>query len=115
MENLIIRSVTGLFFAGIIIASIAFSSASLFLVFLALLIAGMIEFYNISSRTRSRPQKISGIAIGVILYTFSFLYSIGIIEIQYFLIFIPFCILIYINEIYQDSKRPIQNLAVTFM
>jgi phosphatidate cytidylyltransferase len=115
METLIIRSITGIFFAAIVIGSIAFSSASFVLIFLALLIAGMIEFYNISSRTRARPQRISGIAIGVLLYLFSFLYSIGIIEIEYFLIFVPFFTLVFINEIYQDSKRPMQNVACTFM
>lgn len=115
MDTLIIRTITGIFFVGLIIGSIAFSSASFVILFLAILIAGMLEFYNMSSRTRARPQKISGITIGVLLYLFSFLYSIGLIGIDFFLIFIPFFTLVFITEIYQDSKRPLHNLAITFL
>jgi phosphatidate cytidylyltransferase len=114
METLVIRTISGLFFLGIIIGSIAFSSTSFALLFLAILIAGMLEFYTIASRTRARPQRITGTIIGVLLYLFSFMYSIGLINIEYFLIFIPFFSLVFITEIYQDSKRPLQNIASTF-
>ncbi|HBS88679.1 MAG TPA: hypothetical protein DEA97_19145 [Bacteroidales bacterium] len=115
MDNFFARSVTGILFVALIAGSLLFSSFTFLLVFLAIMIAGMVEFYRLSNFNKVHPQKITGVIIGVLFYFINFLYAIDIIDIQFFLVFIPFMILVFITEIYQDSKRPFINIAATFM
>lgn len=115
MSNLLKRSITGLFFVAILIGSIVFSSISFFFLFLIITIAGMLEFYKLSRLAKAAPQKYVGLVIGILFFIFNFFYSINYIDLKFFLIFIPLLVLVFVNELYLNNKRPFTNIAYTLL
>ncbi|NOZ47831.1 MAG: phosphatidate cytidylyltransferase [Chlorobi bacterium] len=115
MKNLIIRSITGLFFVFIIVVSILFSNISFFVLFALIILFGMWEFYSLVQKAEIKPQKFVAIIIGLLLFTANYLFAKKIVDEAVFLIFIPFVFFIFIFEIYKNEKKPFVNIAVSIL
>ncbi|MCK4663554.1 MAG: phosphatidate cytidylyltransferase [Bacteroidales bacterium] len=115
MKNLFIRTITGLFFVSIIIGSIAFSKYGFLGIMLIIIVLGLWEFYNLSYKTLAKPQIYYGIIIGTALFISNYLVSINNIDQKIFIFFIPLITLIFLSELYRDSKRPFNNIAFTIL
>ncbi|NQU80862.1 MAG: phosphatidate cytidylyltransferase, partial [Bacteroidetes bacterium] len=99
MSNFIQRSITGLFIFILLVGSILLNALSFFLLFLIILIVSMLEFYRMARHTRAQPQKFFGVFIGGGLFIVNFLVAVGFINQQYFYVFIPLVVLVFINEL----------------
>ena len=75
----------------------------------------MYEFYSLARMAKIRPQKYAGILIGVLLFVISFLLAIDFINARYFYVFIPLLLMVFINELYLNNRRPFSNISYTYM
>lgn len=115
MNNFLTRTLTGLFIVLIIVGSVLFSSISYFVLFLLILIVGLFEFYGLAKLARIRPQKYVGVMIGILIFTVNFLFAIDFISNEFFFIFIPLLLIVFINELYVNNRRPFSNIAYTYL
>jgi len=61
LKEFFTRSVSGLIYAAVMIASITVHPLCFFVVFLFILITGMVEFYKMSKQTGYHPMVLPGI------------------------------------------------------
>jgi phosphatidate cytidylyltransferase len=114
LSNFLKRTITGIFFVGIIVISILFSSISFFFLFLLITFFCLNEFYNLSDIIQVPTQKWTGITIGLLFFIINFLQAIDFINIRFFLIFVPLIIFVFINELYTHHEKPFMSIAFTF-
>ena len=115
MSSFLIRTITGLFLVLIVVGSIMFSSLTYCFLFLLIIIVGLNEFYSMARMAKIRPQKFSGILIGGLIFIINFLYAMEFINENFFFIFVPLILIIFINELYLKNNRPFSNIAYTFL
>lgn len=118
MNNFRARTITGLSMVFLILAALYLNQFFFALIFLAVVILGLIEFYSITATEDCKPQKVAGTILGTIIYliiTGIYLFVeqrtlvIGIsIVVILPLLFIPVII-----EIYRNKQKPLINAAVT--
>jgi phosphatidate cytidylyltransferase len=126
MRNLIVRTISGVVLLGIVLGA-AFGGKYAYGSFLLLIVVvGMWEFYNIATATGAKPHRTLGLAAGIVLFVTSFFIFEGIVDMDgdprsadmliggvlYFSALIPLC---FIVELFQGSKTPIRNVAITLM
>ena len=85
------------------------------IVFSAILVLSMFEFYTLSHKARIKPQFFLGILIGLFFFVGSYLYAAELIEARFLLCIIPLLICVFIFELYRNHKRPFHNIANTFL
>ena len=105
MHNFIIRSISGVVFATIILASLLWKPILFVLVFTFIILVMMREYFNITIG-RKHPigqslAKLAGVSLFIITY---FIYYQGISPIYLILTIIP-CILIMISLLYDKDKE----------
>lgn len=115
MSEILKRSITGAIFVIIIVFSILFNSITFFFLFLLITYFCLNEFYELCDSVKIRVQKLTGISIGLLLYIYSFLFAINLINIKHFIIFFPITIIVFIIELYRNKRKPISSLAFTFL
>ena len=72
MKNLWVRTVSGAVLAVVMLGAIAWSQWSFGLLLAALLVVGMTEFYSLAGEQGSNPQRIVGLAAGLVLFALNF-------------------------------------------
>ena len=72
MKNLWVRTVSGAVLAGVMLGAIAWSQWSFGLLLAALLVVGMTEFYSLAEEQGRNPQRIVGLAAGLVLFALNF-------------------------------------------
>lgn len=113
MNNLILRSITGIGIGLVIIGGIAISQYTFMIVFLLLLIAGLIEFYQIFEKKGFKPQKISGIILGILVFGLNYIIATGYMKYQLIIIIIPIVLYIVIAELFRKHTSPFENISIT--
>jgi len=114
VNNLIRRTITGAFIVVLVLGGLWFHPVSFFLVG-AVMLAGMQhEYYIMVRSTGVRPQIITGIITGFILYFVSTLVAMGILPKGSFMALIPVLSIIMIFELFRKAERPFDSLAHTF-
>jgi phosphatidate cytidylyltransferase len=114
MKNVLVRSLSGLFLIIVVIASVWLNSLTNYLLFLFILIFGLFEFYRFTKAVNFYPNEKIGIAIGIIIYTLSYLIASKVLPINLFSLIIPLILFIPIIELYRQKKNPILNVSITF-
>ncbi len=115
MSNFLQRTLTGALYVGVIIFSSLFSEYTFAGLFLLICILSLNEFYNMTNNQLSGWSKGRGIALGIIIFILSFLIFSGKIAFPWFALLIPVFFVIYIIELYQNDKSPVQSIANTFL
>lgn len=115
MSAFFVRTITGLFLVLVIVGAIIFSSLSYFALFAAVILIGMIEFYGLARRLKIRAQYFPGIVMGLLFFLANFLYAIDYIHQDVFLVFIPLLLLVFINELFLNNRRPFTDIAFTYL
>ena len=115
MKNVLTRSLSGLLLIIIVITAVWFNSISNFLLFLAILIVGLFEFYRFAKSLDYYPNEKIGIAVGVITYTLSYLVAANILMLNVFVLILPLLLFVFIMELYRQKKHPIINISITIM
>lgn len=124
LKNLLVRTASG----AVLLAIVAGASLSIYsyaLLLFAIMVIGLVEFYKMARHNGSKPQFITGIATGIILFIGLALPAIGVqnksvdgIEISMAMtiisisLVIPICMII---ELFKVSQTPMSNIATTIL
>jgi len=115
-SNLGQRLITGILGAAGIIAGVAFSEWTYFIVFFLIVFFSIVEFYKLSGMDGLLPQKTFGIVCGLSIYTLSFLIEQGLLSFRYYFLIFPVVSLVFIIKLYKQTERkPFTNIAMTLL
>ncbi|MCC8089427.1 MAG: phosphatidate cytidylyltransferase [Rikenellaceae bacterium] len=114
LNNLIIRTMSGVVIAEMIVAAIILSKWTLLALSIVITAGSMYEFYKLCRRD-TFPSSVFAILSGIIFVTVSFLSSYGIIAHNYMLFFFLPLTALYITELYRKKESPIENIAVSLL
>ena len=102
----------------LIIASLYFSRWAFALIFLAVTILGLWEFYKVTTTEECKPQRWTGTILGTSWYIFiavvSLLLNAGA-GLLFAFVFLPLMFIPFIFELYRKKEKPLLNVAVTIM
>ena len=114
MKDLIKRTITGIVIVALILAGVIINQFTFMIIFLAILIAGLIEFYQIFEKTGKNPQKISGIILGVLVFGINYGIATGLTKPLLMAASVPVILYIVIAELYRKHETPFENISITF-
>ncbi len=124
MNNFQARTVTGLSMVFLLLAALWFSGWIFAVIFLAVAVLGMWEFYGLVQSDTCHPQKIYGTTAGALIYLTAMLAFLlpgnpgsggPVPAILPFVIPVPLIFLSFILEIYRKRPNPLINIAVTVL
>ena len=113
MKNFLTRSLTGFVFVFIILGSLLLGEISYAIVFGAILIGALIEFYSFFKSGQYQPNKSLGFVSGLVIFIVLFLTATDIIAAEWSFCLFPLVLLSFIFEIYRERTTPIENIAIT--
>ena len=115
-SNFVIRAISGILFAALVIGSVYLGQISFSILMGAILVGSLFEFYRLSLKARVRPQMILGVALGLLLFICTFLHASGDVDFPImFYAFIPLTMGVFVVELYRNHSRPFTNIAYTLM
>lgn len=112
------RSLTGALFVLVIIGAILFSSISFVLLFFVIMILGLLEFYTLTEKTESSPQKVTGVIASILLYAAVASYfstPFHTLSMCFFAGFITLLFAAFVAELYRKKEKPFTNIAFTLL
>lgn len=112
MNNLILRSITGAIFVGLILIPLFFEpiyGASIFGLFFLL---GIIEFQNLFENSRLKLNKHTNLFFSIFIYAIVFGIFLDLIPIVLGLLIFPTVFLWFLIELWRGEKNPIENSAI---
>lgn len=115
MSEFLKRTISGALFVIAVVGAVLIGHISFFAVFLGLMVACLFEFYTLGLKAKLRPQALLGMLIGVALFSWVYLYSLGRIERITVFGFIPLLVSVFIVELYRAQQKPLQNIAYTLL
>lgn len=124
MKNLMVRTLSGLVLAVVVLGAIIWSQWSFGALLLVLLVGGMLEFYTLAEKQGNAPQKVVGLVAGVVLFVLNFALISDDIEIlgnarQAFGCGLAFLLLLlpamFICELYRRNENPAAGIGTTLM
>jgi phosphatidate cytidylyltransferase len=113
LKVLITRTLTSLLYATVVVAGILVHPFLFAIVFLALTILALLEFYRMVRMSGGEPQVWSGLVISIVFFISIFGYVAGILPPYTIFSVIPLLFLIFIVELYRRKPLPIANIAFT--
>jgi phosphatidate cytidylyltransferase len=96
--------------AGMIIHPVVFG-----IVFLAVLVFSMVEFYRLAGMTGSSPQTITGTIIGALFFIILFGIADGRLSMNYIWITSGIIFFIFVLELYRKQPMPMLNIGITLL
>lgn len=115
-NNLTQRVIVAILGFVIIISAIYWQAWSYFAVFLIISFLSIREFYKLVGLDGYLPLTFWGTLSGVLIYTFTFLVQMDIIEPVIFYLVFPFSSIIFFIKLYKKSDvKPFTNIAYTFL
>lgn len=116
LNNLQKRLITGFSGFYIIMEAITTNAWTFFALFGGLTFFMLLEFYKMAQKAGYRPSTYWGVFVGLLIYSFVFLNTMGLIETKYFLILYPMFAVLFIYKLYQKSEtNPFVDIAFTFL
>lgn len=124
MKNLMVRTLSGLALAVVVLGAVIWSQWSFGALLLVLLVGGMLEFYTLAEKQGNAPQKVVGLVAGVVLFVLNFALISDDIEIlgnarQAFGCGLAFLLLLlpamFICELYRRNENPAAGIGTTLM
>ena len=114
MTNFVRRTITGAFIVIFVLGGLWLHPVSFFLV-VAVMIAGtQNEYYTMVRGTGVRPQTLTGIIAGFLLYFISTVVAVGWLPGVALLILVPLVSIVMVIELFRKVERPFDSLAHTF-
>lgn len=114
MTNLVRRTVTGAFIVIFVLGGLWLHPFSFFVVGAVMIAGTQREYYIMVRGTGVRPQLVTGIISGFLLYVISTVVAIGWLPRTWFLAMIPVISVVMIFELFRNVERPFDSLAHTF-
>lgn len=116
LKNLLIRTVTGIIFVGVMVCAICYSSFSFLLLFGLVTGLTVWEFSGLlKNYEKSSMQRMVNVIEGVYLFTASFLYANNYVDSKIFLPYLLLLMLSMIGELFFKAPNPINNFAFSFL
>ena len=124
MKNLMVRTLSGAVLAVVVLGAIGWSQWSFGALLLVMLVAGMYEFYALAEKQGNVPQKVVGLAAGIVLFALNFAFVSDDIEVlgdaqQTFACGLAFMLLLlpamFICELYRKNGNPASGIGTTLM
>jgi phosphatidate cytidylyltransferase len=109
------RAITGFFFIIVMLASLLLGSNVFTGFYFLLSILALFEFYKLLDTTEIKPNKISGLILGAVVFMASANAVFAEGNLKFFLIAIPLMSSVFILELYKKNKAPFDNIAYTFL
>ena len=114
MSNLVRRTITGAFIVIFVLGGLWLHPISFFLVGAVMIGGTQHEYYIMVRGTGVRPQLVTGIISGFLLYVISTVVAIGWLPGSWFLAMIPVISIVMVIELFRKVERPFDSLAHTF-
>ena len=115
-NNLTLRFITGLSGAAVIITSICLSEWTYLIIFFAICLFSLLEFYQLVGMDGFLPQKVFGTISGLALFLVSFFIERGTLDTRYYFLFFPLISFVYLIKLYKKfESKPFTNIAYTFL
>jgi phosphatidate cytidylyltransferase len=115
LNNLQQRILTGVFGGAVFIGGIWFSDWTFGLIFLALTILGMREFYKLFTLKGFEPNYKVGILLGAGLFVLVFLIQKNYVSTSILYLLFPVLMLSWVAELFRKKPHPFINIALTLM
>ena len=115
-SNLIIRSITGLLYGLVLIASLVINYYTLFIFFFIVLILGLKEFYQLAEKKDIIPQKTLGFIMSLSIYISSYLFHLN--EKMSYLtlnLVLALTFLLFAVEIFRSKEISFVNIGTTIL
>ncbi|GAA4308007.1 phosphatidate cytidylyltransferase [Nibribacter koreensis] len=113
LNNLQQRIWAGAAGATLFVGGIYFSEWTFFLLFLALTVLGLLEFYRLLTTKGFQPNRAMGLLLGVGLYVLCFLIKQDQITSDWLFLLPPVMLLVLVAELYRKKAQPFTNIALT--
>jgi len=114
VTNFFRRTVTGAFIVIFVLGGLWLHPVSFFLVGAVMIAGTQREYYIMVRGTGVRPQVITGIISGFLLYVISTTVALGWLPRRWFLAMIPMISIVMVIELFRNVERPFDSLAHTF-
>ena len=115
-SNLTQRIIVAILGVAIIITAIYWQAWSYFAVFLIISLLSLREFYKLAGLDGYLPLSTWGTISGTLIYSFTFLVQMDIIEPVVFYLVFPFSSIIFFIKLYKKGEeKPFTNIAYTFL
>lgn len=115
LNNFQQRMVAGVLGGAVFIGAIYLSAWTFFLLFLALTVLGLLEFYRLLSAKGFQPNRVIGVLLGVGLYALGFTVEYEMVAVQWLFAVPPVMLLALIAELYRKKEQPFTNVALTLV
>lgn len=115
MNNFILRTITGVFFVGIIVSAIVFNPLFFAVLFFCITLLGLHEFYKLLQKGGGAPQSYLGLVSGGLLFAGLTAVANDWMNAKYLLALLPLVVVIFISELYRNKPSPFANIALTFL
>jgi len=113
VTNFLRRTVTGAFIVIFILGGLWLHPISFFVVVAVMLAGTQHEYYLMVRSTGVRPQPVTGIVSGFILYVTSSMIAVGWLSMKGFLVLIPVMVTVMTIELFRKEEKPFDSLAHT--
>ena len=114
MNNLLRRTITGAFIVIFVLGGLWLHPFSFFIVGAVMLAGTQKEYYTMVRSTGTRPQVVTGIVTGFLVYFISTLVAMKMIPKDSYLVLIPIMSGTMVMELYRKKDKPFDSLAHTF-
>ena len=114
-SNMQTRIIAGIVGGAIFIGAIIFSEWSFFLLFGALTVLGMLEFYKLLTVNNLEPNHNLGILLGAGFFVLTFLSQKSLVPINALYALPPILMLMFLAELFRRKEHPFMNVALTLL
>lgn len=125
MKNLMVRTLSGLVLAGVVVGAVLGSQWSFGALLLLILVGGQIEFYKLAVESGLSPQRWMGLALGVLLFVLNFIvfrqFGRTVTDdaggaVLHLLLYIGLLLpTLFVCELFRRSATPLANLGATVL
>ncbi len=111
MNNLIQRSLTAVVIVGVMLACLFIGKYTFALLFLAIMLGMLHEFFTITESTKFTPHRWIISIVSTCIFIVSFLVSSGKISPLFFFLLFPVLLVTFAHELFANKNYPLQNIA----
>jgi len=111
LNNLFTRTLTGFLYVLVITGSLLLGPYSFGLVFLAITILSLNEFYSLTRKFGCSPPRFTGVAGGFVLFLSVFVSYIFDLPVTISVAVIPFAALMFVLVLYRKKSQPVVDIA----
>jgi len=115
VNNLLLRTITGIFFVGIVVSSVIFNPLFFAGLFFCVSLLGLHEFYKLLQKGGKFPQTCLGLISGGLLFAGLAAVANNLIEAKNLYVLVPLIAISFIIELYRNKPSPFENVALTLV